>query len=386
MLRTVNSAWVLGFVVCAAALPACGADKSNESDDYLTGAPEVSALQLGITDDASAEGLATVDDSVDPTEQVADSVDEATSALNMQVDPELVGCQGAVSDLNQSLRSFLQPIVALVRNTQGTSSDVNVKVWGPVTRGATDFRFVMRRGALRHFAWILEARPTATTAAFTTVAAGGITVGYAARRGLGSVGVDLDTLGTLDPTVAAQGSLLVGFAHGPSGSTLAYRLRDFTPDPLRKTAVDAIVQGVHLKLGFNRLRLAYYGNVAGSAGSAEEFVLARVRQLDGTGGRADSLATGGDIANGKVWVVSECWDANLQSVFRIVRECPTDGIDGTSCQAVSTTGDAAACAAEVADAELPPSDPNAAMTDPESPVGDVTPPASMPDGTPPSGD
>jgi hypothetical protein len=381
----VKSAWILGALLSASALSACGANKPADSDDYLTGAPEVSALQLGLTDDAATEGLATADDSIDATEQITESLDESTSALTSQVDPDLANCRAAVRDLNQALRSFLQPIVALVRNTEPTITSSSSKEWGPVTRGATDFRFVMHRGAARHFGWLLEARPTASTAAFSTVAAGGITVGYAARRGVGSVGIDLDTLGMLDPTVAARGSLLASFAHGPSGSTLAYRLHDFTPDPLQKTAVDAVVQGVHLKLGFNRLRLAYYGNVPGSASSADEFVLARVRQLRGIGGRADSLATGGDIVNGKVWVVSECWDGELKSVFRSVRECSTGSTDGTSCNAVSTTGDASACATDVADAELPPSDPNAAMSDPESPEGDVAPPVSMPDGTPPSG-
>jgi len=142
---------------------------------------------------------------------------------------------------------------------------------------------------------------------------------------------------------------------------------------------------VHLKAGFNRLRLAYYGNVAGTASDLPELVLARARNLRGIGGRADLLATGGDIQGGKVWVVSECWDAALKSAYRIVRECPTDGIAGAACTAVSTVGNASACAPDVAEAELPPSDPNADMPDAESPEGDVSAPTSMPDGTPPLG-
>jgi len=252
-----------------------------------------------------------------------------------------------------------------------------------VTRGATDFRFVMQRGAVRHFGWSLEARPSDTTEQFATVAAGGISVGYAVRRGVGSVGIDLDALGALDPTLAARGSLLASFAHGPNGSTLAYRLRDFTPDPAWKTPVTAVAQAVHLKVGVNRVRLAYYGNVAGSATDQFEFVLARVRHLRDVGGRADSIVTGGDVADGHAWVVSECWDAGLRSAYRVVRDCPADGIGGDQCTGVSTVGEEAACSAELTAADLPPADPSASMSDPESPEGDITPPSSMPDGTPP---
>jgi hypothetical protein len=382
-MKTANVAWILGLALSAAALPACGAHKTAQNDEFLLGAPEESALQLGVTDDASSEAVATNSDAVDAAEEVAESMSETSAALAGPVAPELVRCREAVRDLNQALRSFMQPIVALVRDTDPTASTVTSRVWGPVTRGATDFRFVMQRGAARHFGWLLEARPADTTEKFVTVAAGGITVGYAARRGVGSVGIDLDALGTLDPTIAARGSLLTSFAHGPNGSTLAYRLRDFTPDPSWKTPVSAVAQAVHLKLGFNRVRLAYYGNVLGTATDKYEFVLARARQLRGIGGRADSIVTSGDIADGRAWVVSECWDAGLKSVYRVVRDCPVGGIGGDQCTDVSMVGDEATCAAEVAAADLPPADPSASMSDPESPEGDVMPPSSMPDGTPP---
>jgi hypothetical protein len=103
------------------------------------------------------------------------------------------------------------------------------------------------------------------------------------------------------------------------------------------------------------------------------------------GGRADLLATGGDVASGHVLVVSECWNTQLASVYRIQRDCPADGVDGAKCTVVSTTGDPTACPVDLLVAELPPADPDAAMSDPQSPVGDVTPPVSMPDGTPPGG-
>jgi len=383
-MKTSKFAFVVGAIVCAN-LPACGA-KSGSSDDYLEGAPEVSALQLGVTDDTSSEQLATEADAVDPSEEVMQGLGETASGLSADVAPELTNAREAVADLNQALRNFLQPIVALVRNTPPTTTEGNVKTWGPVTRGATEFRFVMRRGVLRsHYGWLLQARAAGSTADFTTVAAGGITLGFAARRGVGTVGIDLDELGTLDPTVVARGLLLAGFAHGPNGSALTYRLKDFTPDPSKKEPIAALVQGVHLKAGFNRLRLAYYGDVAGTATDAKELVLARVRHERGEGGRADAIATGGDIASGKAWVLSECWSAGLQSVYRVVRECSAGDLGDAACTVVSMTGDASACAHDLADADLPPADPNASMTDPESPEGNPVPPVSLPDGNPPSG-
>jgi hypothetical protein len=382
-MKTANITMILGFALSALGLPACGANKPAPSDEFLVGAPEESALQLGVTDDASSEAVATNADAIDATSEVAQSLSETSSALSGPVAPELVRCREAVRDLNQALRNFMEPIVALVRDTDPTLSAANTRVWGPVTRGATDFRFVMHRGAPHHFGWLLEARPADTTEAFTTVAAGGISVGYAVRRGVGSVGIDLDALGALDPTIAARGSLLASFAHGPNGSTLAYRLRGFTPDPAWKTPVTAVVQGVHLKVGFNRVRLAYYGNVADTASDKFELVLARVRQIRDVGGRADTIVTGGDIATDRAWLVSDCWDANLKSVYRLVRDCPLADLAGAQCAGVSSVGDETSCASAVADADFPPSDPSAAMSDPESPEGDQTPPSSMPDGTPP---
>jgi hypothetical protein len=301
----------------------------------------------------------------------------------MDVAPELARSRAAVKDLNDALRHFMQPIVALVRDTPPTSTDGDVRTWGPVTRGATEFEFVLRHGSARHYGWVLRARPAGSTDDFTPVAAGGITVGYAPRRGHGTIGLDLDALGAVDPTVTARGKLFAGFDHVAGGSVIGYRLKNFTPDPASEEPIDALAERVHLAQGVNRARLAYYGNLPETATDAKELLLARVRHERGVGGRADMLVTGGDVADGHVIVVSECWDKALESGFRVVRDCPGDGIGGDRCQIVATRGDESACTA-FATAELPPADANAAMPDPESVAGDVTPPDSMPDGAPPS--
>jgi hypothetical protein len=371
-------------LVLGALLQGCGSKAEVPEDGWLEGVPEQAAFELDLTGDASSEGLATDADSLEASAQIAEGLATTTEALDADVAPELAHCRDAIRRLNAALRGFMEPIVALVRDSAPASEVGEVRSWGPIVRGDTEFQFVLRRGAPRHFGWLLQARVAGSDASFTTVAAGGISVGFRARRGRGSVGLDLDAVAGVDPTIVARGKLLAGFAHGPNGSTLGYALHDFTPDAEATPPLDALLRGVHLSDGYNRLRLAFHGDVPGSASAAEEIVLARARHIRGLGGRADLLASGGDIADDSIWLVSECWGPRLSSVYRVVRDCPADGIGGDACVIVSETGSDALCPRNLLEAEFPPADPQAAMPDPESPEDDVPPPDAMPDGTPPT--
>ncbi len=143
--------------------------------------------------------------------------------------------------------------------------------------------------------------------------------------------------------------------------------------------MDALLQEVHLANEVNRVRLAYHGDVEGTATAAQEFVLARVRHTAGVGGRSDMIVTSGDVPAGQALVINQCWNAGLQQTYRIVRNCPLDGIGGASCTVVSTVGDNSACDGALRLPELPPSDPNQSMSDTANPNADVTPPATIPD-------
>jgi hypothetical protein len=374
----------LGIGVLALGAVACGAqNESGRENAFLAGVPEEGALQLSITDDPGTEALASDDDQVG-----AAASSDALGSLSLHLDaPAAEGLarpRQAVQELNQALRDFLQPIAALVRNQEPDQVTGNVAEWGPLTRAATEYRFFVRKGILRRFGWLLQARPDGSSGEFANVAAGAIQVGTEVRRGRGVVGVDLDALGDVDPTVHARGQLLAAFAHGAAGTVLAYGVKDFTRDADDTTPVDAAFQGVHLTDGFNRVRLAFHGNLPETATSAEELVLARVRHHRGQGGRADLLVTGGDIPNGKLWLVSECWSAQLSSSYRVVRECPGDGIGGARCEEKSSKGDPAACLHDLAQPEFPPADAQAPMADPESPEQDLLPPTEMPSGDAPT--
>jgi hypothetical protein len=370
------------LAVCASLLGACGSKSDVDAD--LEAVPEQAAFALSVTDDAASEGSGAAADAIDPASEVGSSMDALSAALSENVAPELANARAPVRSLNQALHRFMEPIVALVRDREPTTSAGRVRVWGPIVRGATEFRFALRHGTLRHYGWLLEARAAGTDDAFTRVAAGGISVGFAARRGTGTLGIDLDALGSVDPTVVARGALVARFAHGAAGSIVGYRLRDFVGETGTQP-ITALVHGVHIRGGGNRLRLAYQGNLPESGTEASEFVLARVRYQRAVGGRADLLVTGGDVPPGKVWLVSECWNAALAAGFRSVRDCPGDGLGGERCQLLASSGDASSCVGSFDEPEFAPSDPEAAMHDSQSPEGDVMPPDSMPDGTPPTG-
>jgi hypothetical protein len=374
----------LGIGVWALAALGCGAQQdSSRENAFLAGVPEAGALQLSITDDATSEALATQDDQVGAAWS-SDELGRLSLHLDAPAADGLARPREAVQELNQALRDFLQPIAALVRSAEPDQVTGNVAQWGPVTRGTTEYRFFVRKGLLKRFGWLLQARPEGSSAEFANVAAGGIQVGAVVRRGRGVVGVDLDALADVDPTVHARGKVLAAFAHGPAGTALAYGLHDFARNREHTTPVDAAFQGVHLSGGFNRVRLAFHGNLPETATAAPELVLARVRHHRNNGGRADLLVTGGDIANGKVWLVSECWSAGLASTYRIVRECPGDGIGGARCVEQSSKGEPSACLQELVQPEFPPANAEEPMEDPESPEGDLVPPTEMPSGDAPT--
>jgi hypothetical protein len=368
------------LVVFLSLLNALGCQK-GEDEDFLEGAPEMSALQLEITGDTASEGTDT-----GSAEESLDSVGSVVGGLEAVVAPSLAGAREAIKNLNAALRAHLQPIAALIRDSAPSTQPGAVRTWGPVTRGTTDYRFQMRKGVLaRRFGWVLEARVTGTgDDAWKVVAAGAITLSTVARRGTGVVGFDLDALGALDPTVVARGKLLARFAHGPLGTALAYALKNFTPDPAKRDAIDALFHGIHTKAGKNLLRLAYHGNLPGSPSETTvEMALARVRHMRGVGGRADVLASKGDVPEGHVYAASECWTAGAEQVFYVLRDCVAGNTEGPKCEILKTEGSPTACDKGLAMPEFTPASPTEPMSEPESPEPSLAPPTDMPDGSGP---
>lgn len=348
------------------------------SDDLLDGVPEQAALQFQVTGAAELEGLATEEEFVDASALLAE---ELGQSLQEGDDSSLLrGSQGGVRDFNDALREMLEPVLALVRDGSAEPGRA-VGVWGPVTRGATEYKLTLRRGGFRRFGWKLEARAAGSEDGFIAVAAGALIRDGRPRRGVGTAGFDFDALGLVDPTRRARGRLLVGFAHGGVGATLAYRADEFTPDPARHAPFDARLRAIAGTAGARSVRLAYRGNIADTASEAEELVLARARVRRAEGGRIDALLLEGDIASGKVWIKSECFDEDAKVTYATLRECELTSLSASRCTKMSETGERQACLPEFLEEELPPLD----ATE-EEPSGDasVEAPLAMPSGDPPS--
>jgi hypothetical protein len=354
----------------------CGKSDAADSTADLEGAPEIAAVEMRLTGD-STEATATEVDAIDAASLAADEL-EQVDAPDTSDATDLQQVRSATRAINASLRDFLGPVVAMLRGSEPSAKLGKLRTWGPVTRGATEYRFLLRHAELHRWGWRLDARVAESNEAWSHVAAGEIRVGERVRRGTGMMGFDLDALAAVDPTVVAEGQLLVGFHHGPLGSSIGYAVRNFTRDRSEHAPVDALLRAVHLKDGFNRIRLAYHGNVAGTATDAEELVLARVRHQRDSGGRSDFVVLGGDVPATDAWVISQCWDQGLKAGYRIVRSCPLDGIGGAQCTITQTEGDVANCPSLLRAPELPPTDPTAPMTDPEDPNSAIAPPTAMP--------
>ncbi len=148
-------------LVSALCLGACSStsDSTQARDEYAEGVPELAAVQMSITSDPASDGVATESDAVDPAALASDDF-AATVAAAGAGTPDLNGARAAVRNVNQALRSNLQPIAAMVRNTEPTHQLGNLRVWGPVTRGSTDFRFLLVHASPHVFRWRLDARLT----------------------------------------------------------------------------------------------------------------------------------------------------------------------------------------------------------------------------------
>lgn len=376
MKSVVSKGMYVSTMLLAYCAAACGSrDEGSPSADELDGVPELAAVQMSLTDAVEAEGAATDADGID-LDTLSDDVD--LIAVPEEAAEDLAAGQHAIRELNQALRSFLRPIVELVRNNEPSARVGATHVWGPVTRGDVEYRLMLRHAAEGRFAWRLDARAAGTDGAFRRVALGRLVRGDEARRGKGGMGVDLDALAALDDGIKAQGKVLVGFRHGEAGTTIGYGLRAFTPDAESKPAIDALLRGVHLKQGINRVRLAYHGDVKGSASDARELVLARLRHARGVGGRSDVIAMGGDVPDGQLWIRSQCWTAKLAKTFSEVQLCPLETpIDLSACAVLETNGDVTACDKTLRDPELPPADPEAEMDDAKDPNAEVEVPSDL---------
>lgn len=364
----------------ALVLAACGKDGAVEDTEYVEATPDLSGTALEINGEAAAEEGAAL---------IAEGFGVNQGELNGQGPEFLENARVEVKALNSALKEAITPIVELVNKGGADAQPGDVLVYGPTDRANATFKFTIKKLAARHFAWKLQARPLGSTddSAYQLVAAGGLTKGEAAHRGRGTLGINLDNLKAVSTpgTFAGQGKLMASFAHTVGNDkTLAYRLKDFTPNPANHEPVTgAFVGHRRIPSGATRIRVLGKYNLQNSPTDAKENVIAAVRWIPGIGGRADIIASGGDIAAGKVYIGSACWDRQEMEKFRILRLCTkADGQAPANCEVVpgSVVGTRDACpGAELGGDITPPSgSPDDISQEPDAPVdpepvpGDVT--------------
>lgn len=284
-----------------------------------------------------------------------------------------------IAHLNAQVRRVIAPIAELVNESRGTTAAGDAKVYGPKDRGNASYRLTISRQAANKFGWRLEAKALgADDSSFVTVAGGFLVKGEQPHRGRGALGVDLDALRAVDTSVVPQGKVLCGFAHVGESKTLSYRLKGFTPDAAVHAPMDAAFVGHRvMPSGATAVRLVTLADIhEDPTKTLQELVRARVRYLPGTGGRADVLATGGDVPVGKVLVGTACWDAQETEGFYALRLCEQG--KPLTCQLVRSAGVRSNCALG-ADVDEPPGDnPLDASPEADAPSVDVEAPTSMP--------
>ena len=361
----------------ALVLAACGGKDGTAVDDtaYVEATPDLAGTALEINSTAAAEDGAAL---------IAEGFGVNEGELNGQGQEFLEGARLQVKALNAALKEAITPIVELVNAGGAEAEPGDVLVYGPKDRANATFLFTIKKVTEQRFVWKLQARPLGSTddAAYKIVAAGGLTKGAAAHRGRGTIGVNLDNLKLVAPNFPGQGKLMASFAHtAGNDKALSYRLAGFTPNLANHEPVTGAFVG-HRRQPSGATRVRVFGkyNLKNTATAEKENVFATVRFIPGTGGRADVLASGGDIAADKVFIGSACWDAQEMEKFRILRQC-TKGQPVTSCTVVpgSEVGTRTACPADLREDDAPPSgNPNDGAQEPDAPVepepvpGDVT--------------
>lgn len=361
-----NKSMMLGAVLLVAA---CGGGQVEDTE-YAESMPDLAGVSLEINSEGDEGAKLTAEDFEGVYAQALGGASEY-----------LDGARAEVKSLNSTLRDVITRIATLANGDIKTLAKGDVATYGPKDVDGASYRLQVKKLGDKRFAWKLEARAQGSTndGEWTLVGAGKLNRGAAAHRGRGQLAINLDKLKKVVPSTPGQGKLMTSFAHTPGDDkAVSYRLVNFTANAANHEPITGVFVGYRLNPSrFTAVRVLGKWNLSGSATAAKENVFARIRFAPGKGGRADILASGGDIANRHVHVGSACWDAQEKEGFKVVRDC-VKGTAGDlgSCTVVSTLGDLTACHPDLRGEVTPPSD------DPNDSTQEPGGPSEAPDTTP----
>jgi hypothetical protein len=289
------------FLACALALAlaACsgGGSESPPSDRFAAATPDVSGLTLELQDGGLVK-TTSASASLETTDAIAPSGFAPRNELQIT--------QAALGELNGVVGLVVGKIAETIA-AGGPQPSGDRKLYGPADRcvvgtdpaSCTRATFLLAVTHVRDevYAWRLDAWPVGGDPA----AAQGVSVGWMARgevehRGVGRLVLDLDHLASAVPEYAGRGVLLAGFASGPMGKAVTYRLRGFTPDAaVRPPAWFTITGFRNLVTGTSRARVATVAEVVpppgGETDRGPELVRSELAWNPPIGGRSFGVIT-----------------------------------------------------------------------------------------------
>ncbi len=319
-----SKSMMLGAVLFAAA---CGGGQVEDTE-YVEATPDLTGTSLEINGDVLDEGAKLT---------AEDFTGAYAAALGTEGPEFLQGARMQVKALNAALKEAVTRIVELTNGDLKEAQKGDVMVYGPKDSANATFRLQVKKTGDKRFAWKLEARPLGSTddTAWKLVGAGRLAKGEVAHRGRGTLALNLDNLKAVAPNTTGQGKLIASFAHtAGEDKAVSYRLVGFTPNLTNHEPVTGAFVGYRLLPSrVTGIRVMGKWNLGNTATAEKENVISRIRFRPGIGGRADVLATGGDIPVNHAFIGSACWDAQEQEVFKVVRDC----VKGTEGQPASCT-------------------------------------------------
>ncbi len=276
------------------ALAACGG--SNKKDEFAAATPNTQALTVELQGGASEGALAPETLAVEP----------------MASDPnpsELQAAQDALEELNNAIKAFIGKIEDAITG-KSTEQLGDQKKYGPEdecvvgtdtsTCAKATFLLTVTHEHDNVYSFKVEAWAVgADESTALPVARGFMAKSSVDHRGVGRLALNLWNMAVVmtgsSPAYNGRGALLAGFASGPLGKALIYKLYGFTPDSNVRPPVWASIAGFKNEVsGTTRVRVATIKEVVPPASGQDlgpELILAHLAWNPQLGARAFTIVT-----------------------------------------------------------------------------------------------
>lgn len=258
----------------------------------------------------------------DVTVQLPEQTAESQSGLQRQA---LVG-EPAEYYLNTYYESrkingfgrFVVELVETITAYPATTLTESSATWGPFSeaREPNEFQLLVERqdSPSLHYTWALMGRAKSATD-WTGLAGGAFEPHAVPEQGRGWFVVDFEAISTLDPTEDGRGQIAYAFEKNDEGLAVRVLFQGF--DDNNQVAHAAYVFGERPSgEGFVMFAFPADINDDDPTKPAAEDLLIRTQWNAAGAGRADIVATHGDLADQTVYG-AQCWDDTFVSTFEL---------------------------------------------------------------------